>query len=115
MSLISGIDIPLGGKTYTIPPLNFAALKRLQPVIESLTEVKAAMSSAQIDGVVQVIQAAMHRNYPEIIADDILEWLDLGNAATILSAIMANSGIKPVGEPQAENASQSTGTGSTPI
>ena len=34
--MIDGTKLTLGGTEYTVPPLNFKALKTLQPAIESL-------------------------------------------------------------------------------
>ncbi len=101
MPLISGVNIALGGQDYIIPPLNFAALKRLQSTIETLSNISANMTESQIDAVADIVFAAMLRNYPNTKKEDVLDWLDLGNAGTILSAIMGQSGVKSVGEQKA--------------
>ena len=103
MPMISGVNVTLGGQEYTVPPLNFAALKNLQPVIESLSTISSTMDVSQIDAVADIVQAAMVRNYPNVKKEDVLDWLDLGNAGTILSAIMGQSGIKPAGEAPADS------------
>ena len=92
--MIDGTKITLGGNEYIVPPLNFKALKRLQPTIESLAKVDMAMSDEQIDNIAEIVLAALIRNYPDKTKDDVLEWLDLGNTAKILNAIMGASGIK---------------------
>ena len=65
------------------------------------------MSNEQIDSVAEIVLAALTRNYPDKTKDDVLEFLDLGNAGTILGAIMGASGIKtaPVGELPADSQS----------
>jgi len=101
--MISGVNVTLGGQDYIIPPLNFSALKRLQATIETLSSISATMNESQIDAVADIVLAAMVRNYPNTRKEDVLDWLDLGNAGTILSAIMGQSGIKTVGEQKAAN------------
>ena len=105
--MINGTKITLGGTEYIVPPLNFKALKTLQPMIESLSKIDMAMSNEQIDNVAEIVLAALNRNYPDKTKDDVLEWLDLGNSGQILGAIMGASGIKtaPVGEQVADSQS----------
>ena len=96
--MIPGIPLTLGGDDFIIPPLNFAALKKLQPVIESLATISSSLEGNQIDAITQIVHSAMSRNYPDITLEKVMDILDLGNAPTILAAIMNSSGLKPAGE-----------------
>jgi hypothetical protein len=106
--MIDGTKISLNGKDYIVPPLNFKSIKKLQPVIENLTKVDLNMSGDQIDSVCEIVHTALIRNYPELTKDEVLDGLDLGNAHSIIMAIMGASGLKavPAGEAQAASSPQ---------
>ena len=103
-----GVVVRIGGQDWIVPPLTFRQLRRLQPAFETLGQIGPVMSEGQIDAVLQIAEAALSRNYPEITRDEVEELLDLGNARTVLAAIAGASGLKPAGEAAA--GSRSTGT-----
>jgi hypothetical protein len=114
--LIEGIELALGGKKWIVPPLNFAALRRLHGDIDALQSTNGPVISGDgMDRIVRVVTAALQRNYPVVTAEQVDELLDLGNAGRALMAVMGISGMQPAGEPPAlqPSASQSTGTQST--
>lgn len=117
--MIDGIEITLGEKRYTVPPLNFKAIKKLQPDIASISTAKisaAGMSVEQVDSLVRIIHAALLRNYPGITVEEVEDGVDIANAGSIMMAVMNVSGYTASGESQAPQASatnKSTGTTST--
>lgn len=102
--MIEGIKINLGGTEYIVPPLNFKSLKRLQPIIESLSQIDITMTDKQIDDIAEIVHAAISRNYPDFTKEQILDVLDLGNIGPILASILGASGVKKVllGEREAD-------------
>lgn len=97
--LIPGVIIEMGGTDYTVPPLNFAAVKKVAAKLPSLKDMKGGLpDNEQIDTMVEIIHLAMKRNYPEITADELIELLDMGNVMRVIEAIMSGSGFTQQGE-----------------
>ncbi len=103
--MFEGIEIDLGGKKYTVPPLNLARLKKALPILESIKsldmENPGSLTMKQADAVIQVIHLALSRNYPEMTEADVEEAVDLGNLMKIIPAIMGLSGLRESGEKSA--------------
>lgn len=97
--MIDGIEVKLGEKSYIVPPLNFKALKTIQPIIDRIGNMKASkLTISQMDDVIAVIHAAIQRNYPEVTVGYLEEVVDLGNAGKLLMSIMGASGFTEAGE-----------------
>lgn len=112
--MIDGVRITLSGQDYIAPPLNFRALRRLQPELEQLAQLGGPLSDAQIEAVCKIVHAALTRNYPQIELSAVEDGLDLGNMGSVIEAVMAQSGLRRVeGSRSGEAQSPSTGTGST--
>ena len=92
--LIDGEDIRMGGRTWTVPPLSWGAVERLQK--------KLAAATSQEDQVavnVEAVYLALKRNYPEVTEEQVKEeLLDLRNMEAVFRAVWHNSGIKFSGE-----------------
>ncbi len=96
--MIDGREITLGGKVYVLPPLNFAALRRLAPKIQ---EVGGAFLSGNLFVdmekalvVSELVHAALKRNYPEITLEEVEEAVDFDNIKDIFPALMGVSGLE---------------------
>ena len=59
-----------------------------------LTEIGASMGEAQINVLIDIVAAALQRNYPEMTPDKVENLLDLGNASAVLNAVLTGSGLK---------------------
>jgi hypothetical protein len=92
--LIPGVEVAMGGENWLIPPLTLGQLRRLMPKVRQLTEIGAAMGESQIGVLVEIVAAAMQRNYPEMTQEAVENLLDLGNAGTVLNAVLTGSGLK---------------------
>jgi hypothetical protein len=92
--MIPGVTITMGGQDWLIPPLTLGQLRRLMPKVRQLTEIGASMGEAQIGVLVEIVAAAVQRNYPDATADMIENLLDLGNANAVLNAVLTGSGLK---------------------
>jgi hypothetical protein len=115
--IIAGIALTMGGRDWTVPPLTLGQLRRLMPKVRQLSAISATMDEDHIGTLVEIVAAALQRNYPEITTQAVEEMLDLGNAASVLSAVLSGSGLKSretaSGEPAAVASLEMTGDKST--
>ena len=56
----------MGSQDWIVPPLTLGQLRRLMPKVRQLTEIGASMGEAQITVLVDIVTAALQRNYPEM-------------------------------------------------
>jgi hypothetical protein len=113
--VIPGVAVMMGDREWTIPPLTLGQLRRLMPKIRQLSEIGAQMSETQIEVLVEIVTAALQRNYPDVAAETVENLLDLGNAGPVLNAVLTGSGLRPRGRPPGEAIAPGTGLGaSTP-
>ena len=92
--MLPGVTIAMGGRDWLVPPLTLGQLRRLMPKVRQLTEIGASMGETQISVLVEIVAAALQRNYPEATADMVENLLDLGNASAVLNAMLTGSGLK---------------------
>ena len=102
--MIPGVTVAMAGREWTVPPLTLGQLRRLMPKLRQLTVIGAGMDEAQLGIVVEVVAAALSRNYPDLGVERVEELLDLGNAAQVVTAVLTGSGLQPE-EPRAGEAS----------
>jgi hypothetical protein len=95
-----GISVKLGGREFIVPPLNFKPLRRFLPIVQNLQNESDPIKLMDI--YVDILHAAIRRNYPEMTRDDLEELLDFSNAPKVFQAIMGASGLK-TGEKLAGN------------
>lgn len=95
--MIPGVVVSMAGQDWLVPPLTLGQLRRLMPKVRELTEIGASMGESQIGVLVEIVTAALQRNYPEVSADQIENLLDLGNASAVLNAVLTGSGLRPRG------------------
>lgn len=95
--MIPGVPVRMGGQDWLIPPLTLGQLRRLMPKVRQLTETGASMGESQIGVLVEIVAAAMQRNYPDMTVDIVENLLDLSNASHVLNAVLTGSGLKPGG------------------
>jgi hypothetical protein len=96
--VIPGITIAMGGEDWIVPPLTMGQLRRLLPQVQRLTDIGAAMGDEQIGILIDLVAAALQRNYPDTTPERVAEMVDLGNAREVVAAILTGSGLKPAGE-----------------
>jgi len=115
--MIPGVTVAMGGRDWIVPPLTLGQLRRLMPKVRQLTEIGATMGEAQIAVLVDIVTAALQRNYPEMTPESVENLLDLGNASAVLNAVLTGSGLKPggavVGAALAPGTSPGAGSAST--
>ena len=89
--MIPGVAVAMGGHDWVVPPLTLGQLRRLMPQVRQLTEIGASMGEAQIAVLVDIVTAALQRNYPEMTPGEVENLLDLGNASAVLNAVPTGS------------------------
>ena len=104
ISMIDGIMVTMGGKEWTIPPLTLGQLRQLMPKVRQLSEIGGKVGETQIALIVEIVAAALRRNYLE-------DLLDLGNAVSVLTAVLTGSGLKPRVPPLGEAVAPEHGSG----
>jgi hypothetical protein len=100
--MIPGVAVAMGGQDWIVPPLTLGQLRRLMPKVRQLTEIGASMGEPQINVLIDIVTAALQRNYPETTPDKVENLLDLGNASAVLNAVLTGSGLKPGGAAMGE-------------
>ncbi len=108
--MIPGAPMQIGDREFVVPPLTLGQLRRLMPKVKQLTNIGAEMSEAHIGDLVEIVTAAVQRNYPEVTAEVMENLLDLGNAGNVLTEVLTAAGLKLRGE---ATAAMSTGPIST--
>ncbi|MGA8382964.1 MAG: hypothetical protein WB710_17705 [Stellaceae bacterium] len=93
--MIPGVMVAMGGRDWTVPPLTLGQLRRLMPKVRQLTDIGAQMDETQIEVLVEIVAAALQRNYPDMMAETVENLLDLGNAGAVLHAVLTGSGLRP--------------------
>lgn len=109
--MVPGVPVAIGGHDWTVPPLTLGQLRRLMPKVRQLTEIGASMGEEQIGVLVDIVTVALQRNYPDMTPEKVENLLDLGNAATVLNAVLTGSGLKSGGSAMGEASALGTGPG----
>jgi hypothetical protein len=109
--MIPGVAVAMGGQDWIVPPLTLGQLRRLMPKVRQLTEIGVSMGEAQINVLIDIVAAALQRNYPEMTPDKVENLLDLGNASAVLNAVLTGSGLKPGGAAMGEASAPGTSPG----
>jgi hypothetical protein len=109
--VIPGVMVGMGGQQWTVPPLTLGQLRRLMPKVRQLTEIGAQMGETQIGVLVEIVAAALQRNYPEMTTETVENLLDLGNAGAVLNAVLTGSGLRPRERSPGEAAAPGPGPG----
>jgi hypothetical protein len=107
--LLPGITIAMGGRDWIVPPLTLGQLRRLLPKVADMGRVDMQMDDAQLGVVVEIVGAALRRNYPEITDAQIEEMLDMGNAQAVMDAVRGGSGLRQVRPGEVRAAGNGTG------
>jgi hypothetical protein len=85
-----GITIHMGDRDWLVPPLTLGQLFKFMPQVQGLSDGHVgALAPEKLTVLVEIVTAALQRNYPEITADEVANLLDLGNARAVLAATLA--------------------------
>lgn len=104
-----GIEVEFAdGVTRTCPPLTLRVMQVLQDRLAAYT---GGNDPANVELVVDAAFSSLSRNYPELKRDEMLDLIDIGNMAHVMSAVMGVSLLVKKGgdEPGEATATDSTG------
>lgn len=103
----------MGGRDWVVPALTLGQLVALNSKIKEIATVSAPeLTPAQVEDFVDIVHAAVARNYPDVTREALRdELLDLGNAREIMVAILTGSGLRP--NPTGEAMAPATQAGAT--
>jgi hypothetical protein len=106
--MIPGISIAMSGQDWIVPPLSLGQLRHFLPRVQTLAGLDAGqMGTAQLEMLVDIVTAALQRNYPDVTAEKVEDLLDLTNAVPVLNAILGGARILPAVEPNANGETNS--------
>ncbi len=91
-----GIIVHFAGSDWVVPALSLGQLKKLIPHFQALQG--GQFSIEQIDSSLQVIHAALSRNYPALQLEDVEDLVDLAIMPILMDAILWASGLVRSGE-----------------
>jgi hypothetical protein len=94
--MIPGTNCKIGEQEYTIPPLTIGQLRGLAPKIKKLGGLSPTdlIGGESLDIVIEIILAAINRNYPTMTGTVLEDLLDVGNIRQVFFAVMAISGME---------------------
>lgn len=90
--MIKGIPFPFGEKTLIVPPLSLGALEAMEEQIAKLTANEK--DPAQVTAALDIVTAALKRNYPEMTRAEVGDLVDVANMRDVIEAVMDASGVK---------------------
>ena len=114
--MFRGPEIQLGGVAYTLPPLSFGALEDCQARLQLIAEggANAATPMELQAAFVDVIHAALLRNYPELPRNTVRDNVDWDTAPALFRLVMERSLPQaPPGETPGETRAASPSGAST--
>lgn len=87
-----GIPFNFGGRVLVIPPLSLGAAENLQGRLSALDE--GAISAEYISTVIDSVHAALGRNYPDMMREEVAQLIDLENMQEVMACAMDVAGLK---------------------
>lgn len=99
MILFPGKKVRIGQSDYIVPALTIRQVRvHADTLAKFATFKQAAPSDKDIDAVIEVIHAALSRNYPKLELEELQDIIDMNNLPLIVMAIAGQSGIDEQGE-----------------
>jgi hypothetical protein len=92
-----GVPIFMNGQNYYLPSLSTKDFRANYYVLTAPVPEDAG-PFASFDRFLPIILLALNRNYPDVIAEQLADWLDLHTFKLAVSAVQDASGIEPVAE-----------------
>jgi hypothetical protein len=102
MPKIPGATIAINGNDYTVAALTLDQIKALRPQLEKLRVLVGVPADDDIAAIVEVVSAALSRNYSDEEAAKACSGLDLANLRPVIQAVMGVSGLVATGAPTGE-------------
>jgi hypothetical protein len=92
-----GNRVVLGGQEFVVPCLSVKQARTLWPEILEMDEGITKQNLPEKQGKwMDIVHAAMSRNYPGLKKEELEELVDLGNLRRLMMIVMGNSGVPAV-------------------
>jgi hypothetical protein len=91
--LHEGTAVRLGGRDYIVPALTLRMVRRFENDLGRAFEVGPLSPAKDRRLALEIIHAAMSRNYPKLTVDELEDLLDLGTTPKVFLAVMGLSGL----------------------
>jgi len=96
--MIPGREVEIGGKKYTLPPLNIASLRKHREFMDKskqLADGTIEPGVGEIFEMTDMVRDSLMRNYPEVNFAEIEEELDIAKVTECFLAVMKINGSGP--------------------
>jgi hypothetical protein len=113
VAIIEGVRLNLGGRDFVVPPLTLKSLRKMANRLSALRTMGDIPTDDEVEVVVEIVHAAMVRNYPDLTTDDVEELMDMANLKSVMLAVLQGSGLSRSAPGEAEESRASTGPAST--
>ncbi|MCL2658774.1 MAG: hypothetical protein FWD62_15465 [Betaproteobacteria bacterium] len=95
--LFEGVKLTLGRQTYIVPALTLKQLRQFGPQLAPMRNLDGHNpTEAEIDGVFEIIHAAISRNYPDVTVAQLQDVIDMNNLLVVMQVIWGQSGLERV-------------------
>lgn len=109
-----GESVRIGDGTFVVPSLSIKQARKMWPTILELDKGITPENLPEKYGMmIELIHAALSRNYPDISIEDLEEMIDMGNVRRLVRIISAQSGLNRPGAQPVAPAVKSIGETST--
>jgi hypothetical protein len=87
-----GTEVKLGDKTFVVPALTIGQARRLWPEILEMNDgITAANLPDKQSKWMDIVHAALSRNYPDLKREELEELVDLRSIKKLMMIVMGNS------------------------
>ena len=91
--MVDGVKIRMGGQDWIVPALNLFQMEKYEDAISSLSSLGTAATKSQRDTMIEIVHAAMSRNYKDVTLDQVKDLIDMNNLVLVVQAVMGQSGL----------------------
>lgn len=89
-----GTEVRLGGRTFVVPALSVGQARKLWPEILEMNQGITVANLPDKQGKwMDIVHAALSRNYPELRREELEELVDLRNIRKLMLLVMGNSEV----------------------
>lgn len=88
-----GTSLRIGAATYVVPALTVRQYRQHLHQLRSLARLAGLPTDEGFAAIVDVVHAALTRNYPDMTRDQLEDMIDVGNIAPLIRAIMGQAPI----------------------
>jgi len=89
--LVEGIKINLGGREFVAPPLPLKVFRLHPDWFETLNDLTGLPTPETVEIMTQIILSSLHRNYPDLTAEELEDLLDVNNMPIAMRAVMGQA------------------------